>query len=143
MQPHTNDCRGGFLPLTMSSSASTPQANLQTQIQSPMSINQMLFIQVIFEGIYASAIKSAVLQTEGSAGPSGIDAKGWRRLCTSFNTASVELCKSLAALARRLCASLVDPCGLAPFLACRLIALDKNSGQFVQLEYVKLPDALY
>eukprot|EP00731_Ephydatia_muelleri_P026168 Em0018g268a len=84
--------------------------------------------EVIFDGIDASAIKSAVLQTEGSAGPSGIDAKGWRRLCTSFHSASVELCKSLAALARRLCTSLVDPCGLAPFLACRLIALDKNTG---------------
>ncbi|KAL5516816.1 hypothetical protein EMCRGX_G002236 [Ephydatia muelleri] len=44
---------------------------------------------VIFDGIDASAITSAVLQTEGSAGPSGIDAKGWRRLCTSFHSASV------------------------------------------------------
>ena len=83
---------------------------------------------VIFDGIDASAIKSAVLQTEGSAGPSGIDAKAWRRLCTSFHSASIELCKSLAALARRLCTSLVYPCGIAPFLACRLIALDKNPG---------------
>ena len=69
-----------------------------------------------------------MLQTEGSAGPSRIDAKGWRRLCTSFHTALVELCKSLAALARRLCTSLVDPCCIAPFLARRLIALDKNPG---------------
>ncbi|KAL5467485.1 hypothetical protein EMCRGX_G031714 [Ephydatia muelleri] len=89
---------------------------------------RLLTDDFIFDGIDASAIKSAVLQTEGSAGPSGIDAKGWRRLCTSFHSASVELCKSLAALARRLCTSLVDPCGLAPFLACRLIALDKNTG---------------
>ena len=31
-------------------------------------------------------------------------------------------------LAKRLCTDLVDPCGLSPFTACRLIALDKDPG---------------
>lgn len=35
---------------------------------------------------------------------------------------------SLALLARRLCSQYVDPQGLAPFLACHLIALDQNNG---------------
>ena len=34
----------------------------------------------------------------------------------------------MALLARRICTSFVDPVGLSPLLACRLIALDKNPG---------------
>ena len=83
---------------------------------------------IVFDCIDAPMIKSAALRTSGSAGPSGIDAKGWRRLCTSFKKASSDLCRSLAKLAKRLCTSYVDPAGLSPLLACRLIALDKNPG---------------
>ena len=64
----------------------------------------------------------------GSAWPSGLDAYGWRRLCTSFKGASGELCHSLALVARRVCTSFVDPKSISPLLACRLIALDKNPG---------------
>ncbi|XP_065918834.1 uncharacterized protein [Dysidea avara] len=62
---------------------------------------------VIFSSLNAAVIRSAALRTSGAAGPSGIDARGWRRLCTSFHSAS-DL--------------------LSPFLVCRLIALDKNPG---------------
>ena len=48
--------------------------------------------------------------------------------CISFDTASDNLCHSLSSLAVRLCTVLVDPQGLAPFTACRLIALNKNPG---------------
>ena len=34
----------------------------------------------------------------------------------------------MALLAKRLCTAFVNPQGLAPLLACRLIALDKNPG---------------
>ena len=83
---------------------------------------------VIFEAIDASMIRSIALRITGAAGPSGIDALGWRRLCTSFKSASLDLCHSLASTAQRLCTSFVDPSAIAPFLACRLIALDKNPG---------------
>jgi hypothetical protein len=73
-------------------------------------------------------IRSAALHTSGAAGPSGLDALGWRRLCTSYKSASLELCHSLASVARRLCTELVDPASVAPLLASRLIALDKNPG---------------
>ena len=73
-------------------------------------------------------IRATAPRTNGAAGPSGIDAGGWRRLCTSFKSASSDLCHSLAATARRLCTSLVDPKSVAPLLACRLLALDKNPG---------------
>ena len=62
------------------------------------------------------------------AGPSGLDTHSWRRVYTAFKSASNSLCQSLAEVAKRLCSSLVDPQGLAPLLACRLIALDNCSG---------------
>ncbi len=76
----------------------------------------------------AASIRTAALRTDGAAGPSCIDARGWRRICTSFHTASHDLCHALALLAKRLCTDHVDPQGLAPLVACRLIALDKNPG---------------
>ena len=83
---------------------------------------------VVYDSIDASTIRSAALNTKGSAGPSGLDAHCWRRLCTAFNSASQDLCYSLALLSRRLWTTLVDPCGLSALLACRLIALDKCPG---------------
>ena len=82
---------------------------------------------VVFEAIDATAIKRAALHTDGAAGPSGIDARGWRRLCASFQSTSDDLCHSLALLARRLCTEFVSP-GLMALVACRLIALDKKPG---------------
>ena len=83
---------------------------------------------VIFDSIQGQTIRSAALHTSGAAGPSGIDAWGWRRLCSSFKSASAALCQSLALLTRKLCTVLVDPDGLAPLMSCRLIALNKNPG---------------
>ena len=83
---------------------------------------------VIYDSIDASMIRSIALSTRGAAGPSGLDGYAWRRLCTSFKTASVAICHSLALTARRLCSALVDSSSLSLLLACRLIALDKNPG---------------
>ena len=83
---------------------------------------------VLFESIDATTIKSAALRTSGAAGPSGLDALSWRRLCTSFKSASVELCHYLALTARRLCTEFVHPVSIAPLLASRLIPLNKNPG---------------
>ena len=55
---------------------------------------------VIFDSLDTSCIRSVTLHTEGAAGPSGIDALGWRRMCTSYKSVSNELCQSLAATAR-------------------------------------------
>ena len=83
---------------------------------------------VVFDSIDAGLIRSTALRTSGAAGPSGLDAHAWRRMCTAFKAASKSLCQSLADVAKRLCSSLVDPEGLGPLLACRLIALDKCPG---------------
>ena len=78
---------------------------------------------VLFEPLTAASIRSAALRTAGSAGPSGIDAAGWRRLCSSFYKESNDLCDAIAAFARRICTSYVDPAGLRAFVACRLLPL--------------------
>ena len=57
-----------------------------------------------------------------------MDAYGWRRLCTSFQRASDDLCNGLASVARRLCTTYVDPDGISALVACRLIALNKCPG---------------
>ncbi len=67
-------------------------------------------------------------QTRGSAGPSGLNAHAWRKLCCSFRDVSDD---PLASVARRLCTQHVDlhPSTIASLqLVCRLIALNKNPG---------------
>lgn len=81
-----------------------------------------------YDCLTANTIRQAALRTKGSAGPSGLSAWHWRRICTSFKSASSDLCHSLALVCRRLCTTYVDPRGLAPLLVCRLIALDKCPG---------------
>ena len=86
------------------------------------------FHPVIFESLSSDLIRSSALRVGGSPGPSGLDAVAWKRLCTSFHSSSNDLCAALSSLAQRLCARYVDPEGLYPLVASRLIALDKQSG---------------
>ena len=100
-----------------------PQAQLAFTDSVPLPFTDFPEIHsVVFDCINASSIRSAALHTKGSAGPSSIDAHCWRRLCTSFKTASEDLCHSLVQVARRLCTSFVDPRGPSALLACHLIA---------------------
>ena len=39
---------------------------------------------VVFDRLDASLIRSTALRTTGAAGPSGLDAHAWRRLCTAL-----------------------------------------------------------
>ena len=45
---------------------------------------------------------------DGATGPSGLDTASWKRLCTSFKSASADLCEALAATARRHCTTFVN-----------------------------------
>ena len=83
---------------------------------------------VIFDSIDSDLIRTATPRTSGSAGPSGPDARVWRRLCMCYDSASRDLCQALAGVAKRLCTEFVDPANLAPLLASRLVALDKKPG---------------
>jgi hypothetical protein len=83
---------------------------------------------ILFERIDGDLIQNTATRTEGAAGPSGLDAAAWRRLCTSFKSCSTELCDALAAVGKRICTTFVDPSSLTSFVASRLIALDKCPG---------------
>ena len=83
------------------------------------------FHPVLLEVLNGSLIRSAALQTFGVPGPSGVDARGWCWLCTSFHSASTDLCDAMALFARHLCTKFVSPDVFTSFLSCRLIALDK------------------
>ena len=87
---------------------------------------KMPFHPIIFERIDGEAIRRAALHTEGTAGPSGIDAAGWRRMCTSFRKASSDLCNSMSSVAKRISSEYLDPSILSSYTACRLTALTKN-----------------
>ena len=83
---------------------------------------------VKFSALDLEMIRRAALNTYGAAGPSGVDAEGWRWMCTSFSDASDSLCDALASSARRLATQYIDPSSLDAFVASRLIPLDKNPG---------------
>ena len=83
---------------------------------------------ITFEGLDADSIRQAALHTHGAAGPSGLYAYAWRRLCSSFKSASNSLCIALADVGRRIATTNVNPEGLEALVACRLIPLDKCPG---------------
>ena len=83
---------------------------------------------IIYSNLDAECILQAALHTQGAAGLSGLDAYAWRRLCSSFKSASHDLCHALAAVGRRICSSNVHPDDLSAFVACRLIPLNKCPG---------------
>ena len=82
----------------------------------------------LFESITGQLIRTIVIRTKGAAGPSGLDAADWRRMCSSLHDASRDLCNAVAAVGRCLCTTFVDPVGLKALTSCRLIALDKQPG---------------
>ena len=53
------------------------------------------FHPIVFDSLDSELIHSTALKTDGSPGPSGLNAASWKRLCTSFRSSSTELCKHL------------------------------------------------
>ena len=86
------------------------------------------FHRMLFESINATAIHTAALKTNGSHGPSNLDAAAWRRMCCSFKGSSQELCEAVAKVARRLAGSPLDPHPIQALIASRLVALNKCPG---------------
>ena len=66
------------------------------------------------------------MKTNGSHGPSGLDAGEWRRLLTSYKSSSIDLCKTVSKLAIRIATEELN--FLNSYNACRPIALDKCPG---------------
>ena len=84
---------------------------------------------VLFEGIDGESVYKAAKKLQGSGGPTQMDADGWRHiLCSkSYGKASVDLCESIANLAKKLCREEIHPDSLNELVACRLIPLDKGT----------------
>ena len=83
---------------------------------------------VIFDRITGDKIWKHALHTHGAAGPSGLDAKGWKTVLSiiKFGSEAKDLCDAVAALARKLATQ--DCQNIEALTACRLVALDKNPG---------------
>ena len=85
-----------------------------------------------YEKIDGSLIRKLASQLKGAAGPSSLDADGWRRILTSasFGMHSVNLCDAVARMTRKICCEdgLWRDDSLESLLACRLIPLDKCPG---------------
>lgn len=83
---------------------------------------------VIYEMITGDMVWKKALQTHGSAGPSGLDARGWRRLLSSTlcGNAAGDLRNTMAALTRKLATTNCHH--IEALTACRLIPLDKKPG---------------
>ena len=117
-------------------------------INSPLDFQQD-FYPSLFDNITPEIIRACALHTEGTPGPSGVDAVSWRRFCmafreksnelcvdavswrrfcTAFGEKSNELCAAVAALAKRIATTYVDPVSLVTYTACKLIQLNKNPG---------------
>ena len=83
---------------------------------------------ILLHSINRDLIRKCTLRTQRAAGPSGVDATGWHKMCTSFRDASDQLCDALACRARRIATIFIDPVTLEAYTACRLIPLDKRPG---------------
>ena len=87
---------------------------------------------VVFESIDESRIAASAMKTKGAAGPSGMNADGWKRILVSktFGRTGTELRKSIAQMTKILCMTQLDPedNSLEAFTSCRLIPLEKDPG---------------
>ena len=114
---------------------------LQSKHSNPIDADESVLIKgdipfidpVMYNDINETTIMNAALRTKGAAGPSGINADGWRRILVSKNygKTGTELRSSLARFAKKLCTKEIDHMNdesLEAYVACRLIPLDKKPG---------------
>ena len=92
------------------------------------------FDPVIFTNIDDRSIATAALKTKGAAGPSGLDADGWRHMLVSRNYGKTgkDLRASIAKMTQQLCTREVqvidgtNRSNIEAYTANRLIPLEKN-----------------
>ena len=89
---------------------------------------------MLCDNIDESAIAEFALRTKGSAGPSGLDSDGWKRILVSRNYGLIgkDLRDALALFARKLCTEKIDSYNngndLEAYTASRFIPLNRNPG---------------
>ena len=127
----TNNMKNGVLPLNKKTLEQLKQKHPQRRDADPeiMLPDKPEEIHPIkFDSIDAENVRKAALKTRGGAGPSGLDADGWKRIFTSnqFEYSTDDLCKTFAEVIKKLCTVENQSISLEAFLANRLIPLDKN-----------------
>ena len=103
-------------------------------LQTLMTGELPYFDPVIFQNIDESSIAKAAHRTRGAAGPSGLDADGWRRILISKNYGNIgkDLRSSIAKMTQNLCTREVktgsnnNRTSIEAYTACRLIPLKKE-----------------
>ena len=84
----------------------------------------------ILRSIDAENVTKAALKARGGAGPSGLDADGWKRIFTlnQFGDSADDLWKTFTEVIKKLSTVENQATSLEAFLANRLILLDENHG---------------
>ena len=65
---------------------------------STISIDHIQFSQsrtILYDQLDGQLMRKTALKTDGADGPSGLDAAAWKCLCTSFQSASTDLCDDI------------------------------------------------
>ena len=129
----TNNMKNGVLPLNKKTLEQLKQKHPQRRDADPeiMLPDKPEEIHPIkFDSIDAENVRKAALKTRGGAGPSGLDADGWKRIFTSnqFGDSTDDLCKTFAEVIKKLYIVENQSTVLEAFLANQLIPLDKNPG---------------
>ena len=94
---------------------------------------------IVYEEITPDTIKTAALNTKGGAGPSGMNADGWRHILASkkFGSSAEDLRQAFTEVIKQLCTENVEietdingktTSSIEALLACRLVPLDKSPG---------------
>ena len=109
-----------------------PEATPATQ-ETLMEGEVPWFDPVVFTNIDEGSIAKAATRTKGGAGPSGMDADGWRRILISKNYGTVgkDLRTAIAKMTQLLCTREVQmfnslQTNIEAYTACRLIPLEKK-----------------
>ena len=127
----TEHGKGGVLELTPEVRAALRTKHPQAKSANPEALLQgeaPVINPILFGSLTGEVARKTALATQGAAGPSMGDAYVWRRMMSSFKSASKDLCGAVAEVARHLASQHVDPVGIMPLLNNRLIPLDKNPG---------------
>ena len=103
------------------------QVNLNYMVDEK-TFESILYHPATFENLGAWAVKTAALKIHGSHIPSGLDANDWRQIFTCFKEVSANIAKTVAKTAIRRATEKVSEKSLLAYNACRLISLNKNSG---------------
>ena len=96
--------------------------------------SEPFFDDIIFRNIDENAIAKAAMKTRGAAGPSGLDAEGWRRILISKNYGSdgkalrTAIARMTQVISTKEIPVITDQnkTSLEAYIACRLIPLNKE-----------------